>query len=42
LNYEALFPRLTHPITDTLLEVRNPKSLTDIKKKLKKNGIGIE
>ena len=42
LNIQALFPRLVQPITETLLEITNQKSLTDIKKKLKKNGIGIE
>jgi len=33
---------LTRPVTETLLEVTNQKSLKDIKKKLKKNGIGVE
>ncbi len=42
LQVLSLFPRLTKPVTDTILEVTNQKSLSDIKKKLRKHGIGIE
>ncbi len=41
-HVQSIFPRLTRPVTETLLEVTNQKSLKDIKKKLKKNGIGVE
>ena len=41
-HVQSIFPRLTRPVTDTLLEVTNQKSLKDIKKKLKKNGIWVE
>lgn len=41
-HVQSIFPRLTRPITETLLEVTNQKSLKDIKKKLKKNGLGVE
>ncbi len=42
LHVQAIFPRLMRPLTETLLELVNSKSLPDVTKKLKKNGIGVE
>ena len=42
LHVQAIFPRLVRPVTKTLLEVVSPKSVPDIRKRLKKNGIGVE
>ena len=39
---QAVFPRLLCPVTETLLEITNPDSLGQIRKRLKKMGIGEE
>ena len=39
---QAVFPRLLRPVTETLLEITNSDSLGQIRKRLKKMGIGEE
>lgn len=39
---QSTFPRLVKPVTDTLLELTNTQSVTDLTKRLKKCGIGVD
>ena len=42
LRVQALYPKKTDPITDTILQINNPKDIATLKKKLRENGVGIE
>ncbi len=41
-HVQSIFPRLVRPVTETLLEVTSQKSVKDMKKRLRKQGIGVE